>query len=168
MLQEKTICCIDSVALWIISSFTRSIFYTHKSRRCIGVRSSPGRELHKKFLLSIVKLVSLIKHALGIHRRWGSRQIPRRWACSKISYLQSRLYTRARARKCTYLNLLYLVTFPSATELNLLHFPLLITSHFIAIRQRHIVVLRGERQRQNDSGNYIIEWNILRNTFVNM
>jgi len=43
----------------------------HKSRY-IEVRSSPSQKFHKKFLLSIVKLVSLIKHALGIRRR-GSR-----------------------------------------------------------------------------------------------
>lgn len=59
-------------------SFVRSTFYVHKSRWCIvrGAKFSAGRELYKKFLLSIVKLVSLIKHALGIRRRRGSRANP--------------------------------------------------------------------------------------------
>lgn len=40
------------------------------------LRAGTARQLHKKFLATIVKLVSLIKHALGIRRR-GSKQIPR-------------------------------------------------------------------------------------------
>lgn len=124
----------------------------HKSRWCIGVRSSAGRELYKKFLLSIVKLVSLIKHALGIRRRRGSKQIPRRWARSKTrSYLQSRSYTRANVRVLMHCS--SPVTFPLATELILLHFPLLIARYrdkttgnvrLLCKRQRRMKWLRIE------------------------
>lgn len=114
----------------------------HKSRRCIEVRSSPGRELHKKFLLSIVKLVSLIKHALGIRRRRrGFRQIPRRRACSKsLVFAEPAVYVR----RCTCLNSLFLVTFPLATELIFFHFSLLIASRVIAHKTAIYIISQRE------------------------
>lgn len=81
--------------------------------------------------------MSLIKHALGIRR--GSKQIPRRWACSKThsrSYLQSWSYTSANVRVLMHCS--SLITFPLTTELILLHF----LSRVISIKQRATIILQ--------------------------
>jgi hypothetical protein len=71
-----------------------------RSRRRIGVQSSPCRELDEKFLLSIVKLVSLIKHAPEIRRL---RQDPSANPSALSSFKESSyLQRRSRARAHTH------------------------------------------------------------------